>query len=722
MQRVAESIQVITSETLQRQQIQGFEDYYRQVPSLSVIDQGPGQTQIVMRGVTTGRISHAEPQNKSTTGVYIDDIPVSSGAFNPDLALFDVQRIEVLRGPQGTLYGAGAMSGAVRILTNEPKLNHFEGLAEATVSSTEDGGINHGERGLVNIPVGDIAALRVSAYYQNNDGFIDNVYLHEKNYNGDRTYGARASFRVEPMEGLDVTLNVLYQDLNADGRPAEFLQGDPYVTKFKAPGENFAITGPYQTVKFVDDPFSDHFFIYNAVLNYKLDGATLTSSNSYFDRYSSNLLDDTYRNRFQQGTTHVDGVTPIVVPFYNNSKIGSFTNETRLASTTHGLFDYVIGGFYQHQTESFNQNAPTNYLDPLLNLFGLPSSVQFGADPNDIFLGKQTINQIQYAGFGELTFNPIKQLSFLVGLRVFDWNQYFRLFYAGIAQGVLGGSAEERRTSDSGVNPKFQANYKPTDNILIYAQAAEGFRLGGVNEPVPLTSAFGATNCGADLAARGLSSLPATYGSDSLWNYEVGFKGQTPNHRATLNVSAYQIDWKNIQTYIFLPCGYTTVVNAGKARNRGVEGEFNVSPIDNLVLGLSGSFTDARLEKTGLAFTAQPGDRLPNVPRFLFAGSADYTFPLSNFSSLYARANLQYQSDSYSDFQRVISPPAIKVPSSISLDVFAGYRMKSWELSLFIRNLTNERIVTAVNNDDLTPANFSLAPPRTIGLTGRVRF
>ena len=717
VQKVAQSIQVLTSESLQRQQIEGFADYARMIPSLSSIDQGPGQTQIVLRGVTTGRINHSQPQNKSTTGLYIDEIPVSSGAFNPDLALFDVERIEVLRGPQGTLYGAGAMSGAIRTLTNAPRLGKTEGLAEGTISTTKSGGENYAGRGLVNLPIGDIAALRVSGYYEHDGGYIDNVYNGDKDYNKDRTYGGRASFKVAPGGNWDFNLNVLYQNLKADGRPDEFLPGDPYTSIVKAPGENTVITDHYQVVKFVEDPFKDRFWIFNGVINGDLGFAKLTSSTSYFDRHSANILDDTYRNRINQKPTLVDGKTGVFVPFYNTTQTHQISNETRLASPGGGTIEWVAGIFYNRQNDRFIQSAPENGLDDLLKLFGLPPSTGFGADPNNVFQGRQSIRQRQVAGFGEVTVNVTDKLSGLVGLRAYHFRQGFDLRYAGIAND--GVTTINRSTKDSGVTPKFQINYKPQTNLLVYAQAAKGFRLGGVNEPVPLAGVLG-TRCDTALASRGLTGLPPTFGSDTLWNYELGFKGQTTDKRATLNVSAYQIDWKNIQTSVFLPCGFTTVVNAGKARNRGIEGEFRIAPVNDLVLSMSGSYTDAKLVRAGLAFNAQDGDRLPNVPRWLLSGSADYSYPLSGDASLYVRANIQYQSSSFSDFRSTAS--AIRVPPSTSEDVFFGYRLTAYEISVFVRNLSNERIVTAVDNDRLTPATFSVAPPRTIGVTGRVRF
>ena len=723
VQKVAESIQVFSSQTLQQQQIEGFSDYSRMVPSLSSINQGPGQSQIVMRGVTTGRITHAQPQNKSTTGVYIDDIPVSSGAFNPDLGLFDVSRIEVLRGPQGTLYGAGAMSGAIRIITNAPKLGVTEGETEVTASDTAHGGINEAVRGLINLPISSIAAVRASGFYQADDGYIDNVYTGEKNYNKDQSYGGKVALRVAPGGSWDVNFSVIYQNLIERGRPAEFLQGDPSVTAHLAPGETANITGPYQVAKFVPDPYKDRFFIANGVINNDFGFAKLTSSTSFFSRNNINILDDTYRNRIQQGNVLLDGHTGIFVPFINQTRTREISNETRLASPLGGRFEWVAGVFLNHQSDLFTQSAPENGLDALLEFLegiGVPvhPSAYYGAQPNDVFDGRQNIRQTQYAAFGEATFNATKAISVLVGLRAYHYKEDFDLRYAGIAQGFL--ATESRSTKDQGVTPKFQLNVKPADNILLYAQAAKGFRLGGVNEPLPAYSGLpGQLNCAADITALGLPESP-TFGSDTLWNYEVGFKGQTPDHRATLNVSAYQIDWSNIQTSVLLHCGFITVFNAGAARNRGLEGEFRVVPIDHVVLSASASYTDARLVKPGALVDVAAGSRLPNVPEYIAAGGVDYDLPLANGATVYARANLQYQSSTYSDFRGLAT--AFEVPSSLSEDIYLGYRRPDWEVALFVKNLSNARVVTAVDTDRNTPVTYSVAPPRTAGITMRMRY
>lgn len=715
VQDVPSSIQVLGEASLQQQQANGFNDYFRQVPSLAAINQGPGQTQIIMRGVTTGRITHAQPQNKSTTGLYIDDIPASSGAFNPDMGLFDVARIEVLRGPQGTLYGAGAMSGAIRIITNEPDVRKTAALFDVTGAVVKDGGTDYSVKGMVNVPLADNLALRATGYYTRNAGFIDNVLTGKTDYNSDRVYGGRVALKWEPTDRLTIRGNVLYQKLESNGRPSEFAIGDPAVSAVAAPGENTTITRDRQVVKFAPDPFDDRIVIANGVVEYDFGGLELTSSTSYFNRRYINQLDDTYRVRGKLGPTQADFATPLVSPFRNRSRMYSWVNETRVATKGDGPISGVFGVYAFYQRETFVQDEITPGLDALTSLFGIGTAANFGAQPNSIFDGTQDIKQRQLAAFGEVTWKITDTLSVLAGLRAFDFKQDLSLRYAGLAND--GVTSKSGTVKESGLNPKFEVTYKPSEHFLTYATAAKGFRLGGVNEPVPLSGVFG-SNCAANLASRGLAGLPDTFKSDSLWNYEVGFKSKIAN-RLTVNASAYQIDWKDIQTTAFLPCGFTTVVNAGTVRSRGVEAEVAFAVTDNLTVNLGGSFTDAKLTKTTLAFDAQPGDRVPNVPRWLLTGSFNYERPLNDTDTMYLRGDVQYTSSSTSDFASV--PSAVKIPESASGNLFLGFRRDPWEISIFAKNITDSRVVVGVNNDRNTPDLFTVARPRTVGINLRWR-
>lgn len=713
------SIQAIGNEDIERAQMQGFDDYAKLVPGLASLNKGPGQTQIMIRGITAGRVSHAEPQNQSTTGMYIDDMPVAVNGFNPDLALFDVERIEVLRGPQGTLYGAGAMSGAIRVITQPAKLDAFEGAVELMGSSITDGGEDYAVRGLFNAPiVEDQLALRASGYFQSNGGFIDNVYTGEDDYNSYDNKGGRVRALWKASDRLDVSASVIHQNLTADGRPQEFRADDPRVTAIAAPGESFAITGDHQVVKFVDDRFDDKLTLANLVFEYAFDSVNLVASSAYLERTLDNLLDDTYRTRLAFGAMLADGVTPIVSPFRNDSDIESFSQEIRLLSAPGGGVGWLVGVYYEDQSKLFTQDVVTSGLDALAASFGLPPSTAFGAQANSVFDGRQTVDQRQYAAFGELTWPLQSTLELTLGLRYFNYDQRLNLRYAGIAND--GVTQKNSSTDEDGFTPKAQLAYKPDADKTFYVQAAKGFRLGGVTEPVPLSGVFG-TNCGAELADRGLTSLPERFDSDSLWSYEVGAKTRWLDQRVVLNAAVYDIEWSDIQTNVFLPCGFITVVNAGKAQSRGGEVEVSAAVSSNWTVGFSGSYTRARLKEITAQYSARVGDRVPNVPEVLVTGMLQYQAPLgSSGKELFARGSTTYTGDSLTEFESIAS--AVRVPSSTTGDVTIGLTTDKWEVAAFVKNVGDERVIAGVDTDRRVPPTYSVTPPRTVGVSLRLTF
>src|SRR5258708_7067680 len=279
------TIQAIGEDEMTRGQIGGFDDYSNLIPGLATLNKGPDQTQILIRGITGGRVSHAEPQNQSTSGLYVDEMQVASNGFIPDLDLFDVNRIEVLKGPQGTLYGAGAMSGAIRIITNEVDLLKVSGTVSGTGATVDHGGASYAGHALINVPlIDDILGVRASAFYDHQGGFITNALTGQSDINGYTTSGARIKALWKVSEQFDVRTNVIYQHLIADGRPQVFRPGDPAVAAIAAPGEQINLTGTHGTAKFTPDPFDDKFILANVMAEYGVGSIKLVSSTSLLNR------------------------------------------------------------------------------------------------------------------------------------------------------------------------------------------------------------------------------------------------------------------------------------------------------------------------------------------------------------------------------------------------------------------------------------------------------
>jgi outer membrane receptor protein involved in Fe transport len=713
------TIQAIGEDEITRGQMQGFDDYSKLVPGLSALNKGPDQTQIMIRGITAGRVSHAEPQNQSTSGLYVDEMPVSDNAFNPDLDLFDVNRIEVLKGPQGTLYGAGAMSGAIRVITNEVDLTKVSGAASTSGASIDHGGASYAAHGLINAPlIDDVLGIRASAYYDHQGGFLTNVLTGRSDYNSYTTSGGRLKGLWRVNDQFDVRANVIYQDLTANGRPQVFDPGDPAVTASAAPGEKFSVTNPYETVKFTPDPFEDKFVLANLLAEYRFGGIKFVSSTSLLNRQFDNLLDDTYRTRLHFGATQADGVTPLVSPFVNDSNVNDIAQELRLSQKLNSGPSWLAGLYFERHDVHFKQSVVTPGLDALAVSFGLPPASGFGAQANSEFDGNEVDRQRQYAAFGELTIPLAAQWDFIAGWRAFRYQQDSTLRYAGIANDGI--TSKDTSTSENGNTPKAQLTYRPTTDATVYLQAAKGFRLGGVTEPIPLAGVFG-TNCGKDLSAVGLTSIPDTFQSDHLWSFELGAKTAWLDRRLVINAAIFDIEWSNIQTNVFLPCGFITVVNAGKVRSRGGEVEVSWAATHSLTVGAAASYTDATLVEKTLQFTARTGDRVPNVPKVSANASAEFRRPFATAGrSFFARAVVSYIGDSHTEFQSLST--ARLVPASADVDASVGVSIDDWDLSLFAKNLTNRFIVTGVDTDRNVPTTYSVAPPRMVGLEARLKF
>ncbi|MDB6008597.1 MAG: TonB-dependent receptor [Gammaproteobacteria bacterium] len=719
VQSVPFTIQAIGEDAITRGQMQGFDDYAKLVPGLASLNKGPDQTQIMIRGISAGRVSHAEPQNQSTSGLYIDEMPVADNAFNPDLDLFDVNRVEVLKGPQGTLYGAGAMSGAIRVITNEVDLARVGGAASLTGNNIDHGGTGYGVHTMINAPVvTDVLGLRASAYYDHEGGYITNEYDGRGDYNDYSTRGARLKGLWKATDKLDVRASFLYQKLTSGGRPQMFMPGDPAVTALAAPGETFGVTGDYQTVKFTPDSFDDQFALANLLAEYDLGGIKLVSSTSYLNRQFDNLLDDTYRTRLHFGPTQADGTTPLNSPFVNNSNVNDLAQELRLNQKLDNGFAWVAGLYFEHHDVHFVQSVVTPGLDALASSFGLPSAAAFGAQPNSEFDGNEADGQQQFAGFGEMTIPLAARWDFIAGLRWFHYKQDSLLRYAGIANDGI--TAKDSSTSENGNTPKAQFTYRPTDDATLYLQGTKGFRLGGITEPIPLSGVFG-TNCAKDLSAVGLSSIPDSFKSDHLWSYELGAKTRWLEHRLVVNAAVFDIEWKDIQTNVFLPCGFITVVNAGQVRSRGAEMEMSWAAAEGLTLSASGAYTDATLVTKTAQFTAQEGDRVPNVPKVTANAAVEYRRPFGAAGhALFGRAAVSYLGDSFTEFQSLST--AKLIPSSTSVDASLGLAVDTWEFSVFAKNLTNRLIVTGVDTDRNVPTTYSVAPPRTLGVELRWKY
>lgn len=696
LQDTAGSISAITADTLEKTQVEGFEDYIKMVPGLTSVSSGPGQSQIVIRGVNAQRIIHNAPQTKSLAGLYIDEMPISVAGYNPDLGVVDIERIEVLRGPQGTLYGASSMSGTIRVVTAKPDTEAFSGHAGANVSHTKNGDINHRVKASVNVPLSDNVAMRLNAYNSSKGGFIDNVApgFEEEDYNSEDIVGARAQIAYYG-DKLNVSAAFMYNDLDSDGASDEYLPNpaDPQVA---------AVTDEMQTVKVVRDFYKQEFLAFNFNLDYDFGPVKFTSATSYFDTEISKSLDDTFRVR---------AVTPIQAPYSDYQAwdtSDSVIQEIRLSSNTDSRLEWVIGGYYESNEREFVQTQPTPNLNAFFVSIGGPPPCPtltgpcFGAVADSVFDGVAIIDSEQFAGFGEATYNFTDALRLKLGFRYFDYENDVSILGSGVANG--GVSLDEDILKEDDWVPKVEVSFDVSDDHMVYATYSEGFRLGGTNSFIPEV-------CRAEVTALG-STYNAPFLSDSLVNYEVGAKTAWLDNRLIANLAVYYNEFDDIQSNVPLNCGFFQLLNAGKIENTGFEGDFTFLASEALTLRFGFSYVDSEVA-TSIPGINADGDEPPYIPEFSASGSVDYGIPLGNGSG-YIRADVRHVGSSGNEFS---SQPTIStLPSYTIVDLTLGYEMNDWSLNVFARNLFNEDVITNIDPDRVQPDQLTRGLPRTVGV------
>jgi iron complex outermembrane receptor protein len=697
VQNIPVAVTVISTDALDRLGLGSLSDFENLVPSLSVQELGPGQNKIAIRGISDpGNVDPTNLEDQSLVAVYLDDTPISLQGATPDLKVFDLERVEVLRGPQGTLYGAGSMAGTIRFISRKPDPNSTFGYVEAVGSNTADGSGNYNVRGSFNTPlVTQKVGVSLSAYQGHDSGYIDNVGYGRTNANSVNTTQVRGAVRYLPSSNLTVDFSVVYSNLKADGN------NSAYAGLGNGHSEYSSLT---------PESYRDRLTLYNLTVAYNLGFADLTSSSSFADRNFD--IDTSYQ---VMDEALVFG-TPTPAPNFITNRIHDFTQEIRLNSKGSGPFKWIAGVFYDTSTRHYVQNNLTPGLDDLIGV----SSIEYNAPvENDLFYGDEHLRQRQFALFGEGTYTVADRLDLTAGARYFDYSQTYGLYYGGLAGSLAPGQPliQVGTGKESGVNPRAVVTYHVSSDMIVFAEAAKGFRYGGVNQPVP------ASFCGAALAGQGLSSAPLTFGPDKLWSYSIGEKSTLGGGRATLNATAFFIDWKDLQTNDTLPCGYYFTQNAGRVTSKGVELESTTRVTQQLTVTASASYTNAQSAQAIPNLSAGKGDPVPYFPQYIAAASGQYRIPIGSAQNLTFELNAQYRSSTYNNFSPL---ERVQIPGSTVLNSGLTFTRDNWEVGVFGHNLTNEHVVTAADINTFGPLQPGdiryYARPRTLGLRVRLSF
>ncbi|MFM1961068.1 MAG: hypothetical protein RL588_2585 [Pseudomonadota bacterium] len=742
LQKVPFSINAQTAEDIQRSGSMNLEDLSRNVAGLAVQNLGPGQSQVSVRGVSAGQVVRDQPGVKEQVGVYLDESAISLSLFTPDVDLFDLNRVETLRGPQGTLFGSGSVGGTIRYITNQPKLGEYGGAIEAGLNQIDGGGAGGDVKGAINAPLGDKAALRAVGYWTSYAGFIDAIGpAAGKDINDGERYGGRISVLIEPTDNLRITPRVIYQKIESNGfNRSEIwnLYANPQTTT--VPGTTFKENQQYLKLR---EKFTDEMVLADLKIEAALtDSIDLTSVTSYLRR---DILVSRDASALS-GSVSIDlGFPAAGVDLASNlrdtTKLDTFSQEVRLASSGEGPLQWVVGAFYTDIERTYDQRLPTPGYDAFTDArfgAGTSAAVANGFPLNSPYNAHLPYSIKQYAVFGEANYQLTDRLRATAGARYYNFEEE-RTFKSG---GLFSnGDNQTDKTKSDGVSPRVILSYAATENITLNAGASKGFRLGGVNDPL---------NAGLCTAEdRALFGGFQSYKDESLWNYELGMKARRGG--TTFNVAGFYNKISNLQVTLDAgSCSSRIVFNVDKAHASGVEFELGLNPAQGLTFDISGSVMDSKFDTTlPGALTAatgiRDGNRLPSVPKFQITVSGGYEFPVTDSLTGFVNGSVQHVGSRYTqpaDQENnprtfvhglpYLGAPAsaattvdLNLPSYELANISAGVeREDGLTITAYVNNLTNENAKLSFDRERGGRARLGYAvnQPRTYGISLRKTF
>jgi iron complex outermembrane recepter protein len=745
------SLAAPTAEVLRERGAETLEGVAANVGGFTVQNLGPGQSQVAIRGVSAGQIVRDQPGVKENVGVYLDESVVSLSLFTPDIDLFDTDRVEVLRGPQGTLFGAGSESGTVRYITNQPQLHVTSGTAEFDASTVQHGNQGGNAKVAFNIPLGGQAALRVASYYDRQPGFIDAVQpglgVNSHVNDGFRS-GVRATVKAVPNDHLTITPRIFYQrnDLNGWNRNDVFnILANPFTTTRQP-----VTLGPRQQFTQLQENFTDNFVLGDVAVDYRVrPDVTVTSITSY--NYRDILVVRDAGALTASITGGSIGLPPNVytlnAPLDDATNAKMWTEELRVAGARNGIA-WVAGGFFSHVHRHYGQNLPVTGFTALT---GIPTR-GLRAPTDSLFWSDLDYTLNQSALFGEATVPITPEFSVTAGLRFYHFGEDKQQIFDGIFGNDNNGTSlvsQPGTTNANGAAPRVIATYKLSENVAVNAQVSRGFRLGGINDPlnVPLcTPQDLVTFSGRD-----------TWKDETAWDYEAGVKSRLPNGKGSVRVAAFLMDIHDLQATVTAgSCSSRLIFNVPSARSQGFETEIEVAPTRSFDVALSASYNDATLRSTLTSTDAsgavtvvsgiQSGRRLPTVPRFQSAIAATYQWDVRPGSTAYVTATDQYIGSRFTQVGdqdlgslNLLSFGANTIGAPLTASVFhydpelpgynianvrVGLRHGRWDASVYVNNVGDERALLSFDQERGTRARigYLINQPRTLGLSYRVRF
>jgi iron complex outermembrane receptor protein len=718
------SVSVVTGEDLARQQVDNFQDLVSMVPGLSLNSNTRGVTRVTMRGINTGGVA-------STVGIYVNDVPFgsSSGLANAailsgDIDTFDMARVEVLRGPQGTLYGASALGGVIKYVANSPSTEGFDAAFQTSFEDTADAGTGYALTGMVNIPAGESFAIRASGFFRTDGGYVESIgnnpipalqdpsvnivdgTLVEDEINETEISGGRISALFKPSETFSADLTAHFQDINSDN--ADAFEVDPTTLE--------PLYGGRVASRYHDEPTDIEYRIYSATLDWDLGGVSLQSVTSY-----SEFVEDLQRDVALNDVVNAGvGTAQLMTLIYSTpgtadtllsgildqtTGTDKFTQEFRLLSPEDDRFEWLLGAYYTDEDSEIHQNVFA--VEP-----GTTNAVAAIPELADLILDSA---YEELALFGNATWHVTDRFDLSFGARWSDNDQDAAQNALIILPILPGGQLElnfgDLKSSESPVTWSFSPRYEFTDTTSAYLRVATGFRPGGPNVLPPGAPA------------------PATYDSDELTNYELGLRTGNASGSFSLDVAAFFLDWEDIQL-IQVVNGFGVNANGGTAESQGLE--FTATTrAGGLSFTFAGAYVDAQLtEDTDPLVGGFDGDELPFVPDWTLALGADYEWNVLGDATAYVGGKVAYTGDRLADFGNRIDPtdPASarrEADEYTTVDLRTGLLWENWTVELYGKNVTDEEGINDIIAPGIFPAGaaaVSIIRPRTIGLAVGYRF
>ena len=686
LQDVPTSISVISGARLIATQSTTLQDIVDSVPGMQVVSADPASNTLVIRGISAGVGNNAAVN--ASVATYVDEAPYTSqGSFSysanlaPNFDPYDLARVEVLRGPQGTLYGANALSGLLKYVTNAPDPSGYHASFLVGGNDVEHGGAGYELHGMINIPLGSTGAFRLTAGDTYIPGYIDDFSLGRDGVNDVRRTNARAAFLWQPNDDLTIRVTAAYQRLSAGDNNAVDL--DPTTLR--------PIYGDLITSRDFAQPESVSNEIYNATINWNLGFGALTSSTSW-TKVDPHLFADATASLGPVISSIFGGNYGAIV--VGRVPVHSIKQELRLASVQQKPLEWTVGVYYD--------NEAAHAFEPIYAASLSPRQVLLDFQPA---LGAYYTDSTyrEYASFADVNYHITSAFELGVGGRY----SHSKQTYHQLNDGFLTGSDDFGTESGQSVYTySVDSKYRFTPGLLAYARVASGFVPGGPNDAVPG------------------SNLPLTFNSSSTTSYELGVKGSADEGQIRYDVDVFDTEWKKIQLEAVFE-GFVSITNGGTARSRGLEGSFTFRPTRELTLMLNAAYTDARLtQETTPSFGGHDGDRLPLSPFFSGTVGADYERPLGAEVSGFGGIEWHYIGGRLAPFN--FGSPRADLPSYSMVDLRAGVKLHAYTLTAYVKNAGNFRVINTVGTETTLQGQAALSAnieiPRTIGLNVSANF